>query len=134
VTPQIKKDPYIPSPCKGEGEGEVVKIKEILLSLSPHPDLLSAGEKEICRIPTVAPRIATALYLHPEARMPERDFEYDVFLSHASEDTAWCRTLAERLRNEGARVWFDEWELKPGDHLLARLNEGMGNSRTTIAV
>jgi hypothetical protein len=66
--------------------------------------------------------------------MPDQDFKYDVFLSHASEDTAWCEKLAERLRNEGVHVWFDEWELKPGDHLLARLNEGLRQSRKMVAV
>lgn len=60
--------------------------------------------------------------------------EYDVFLSHASEDIAWCEHLAERLRNEGVRVWFDRWELQPGDHLLVRLNEGLEQSRKMVAV
>jgi sulfatase modifying factor 1 len=66
--------------------------------------------------------------------MPDQDFKYDVFLSHASEDAAWCENLAERLRNEGVHVWFDKWELKPGDHLLARLNEGLRQSRKMVAV
>ena len=52
--------------------------------------------------------------------MPDQDCAYGAFLSHASEDTAWCEQLAEHLRNEGVRVWFDKWELQAGDHLLAR--------------
>ena len=64
----------------------------------------------------------------------EENFSYDVFLSHASEDTAWCETLAERLRNDGVRVWLDKWELQPGDHLLARLNDGLKKSRKMVAV
>lgn len=60
--------------------------------------------------------------------------EFDVFLSYASEDAAWCERLAERLRNEGVRVWFDRWQLKPGDHLEARINEGLENSRKLVAV
>ncbi|MBI3249664.1 MAG: TIR domain-containing protein [Deltaproteobacteria bacterium] len=66
--------------------------------------------------------------------MPEREPEYDVFLSHASEDTDWCEKLAERLRERGVRVWFDKWELKPGDHLLMRLNDGIANARKMVAV
>lgn len=62
------------------------------------------------------------------------DFEYDVFLSHADEDGDWCEHLAQRLRDEGVRVWFDKWELQPGDHLIARLNEGIEKSRKMIAV
>ncbi|MGH9854734.1 MAG: toll/interleukin-1 receptor domain-containing protein, partial [Blastocatellia bacterium] len=62
------------------------------------------------------------------------DHEYDLFLSHASEDKVWCEMLAERLRNASIRVWFDGWELQPGDHLLARLNEGLKRSRKMVAV
>ena len=62
------------------------------------------------------------------------DIEYDVFLSHASEDNEWCEKLALRLRDEGVRVWFDKWELEYGDHLLVRVNEGIEKSRKMIAV
>ena len=62
------------------------------------------------------------------------DIEYDVFLSYASEDSEWCENLAVRLRDEGVRVWFDKWQLQPGDHLLVRLNEGIEKSRKMIAV
>jgi len=43
------------------------------------------------------------------------EFQYDVFLSHSSKDKAVVRALAERLRRDGLRVWFDEWEIQPGD-------------------
>ena len=66
--------------------------------------------------------------------MPEPEFQYDVFLSHASEDTAWCDMLVVRLRNAGVRVWFDRWELKPGDNLDDRINHGLENSRKLVAV
>jgi hypothetical protein len=59
---------------------------------------------------------------------------FDVFLSHASEDTVWCEKLAECLRAAGVSVWFDQWEMKPGDHLLVKLNEGLSSSRRMIAV
>jgi formylglycine-generating enzyme required for sulfatase activity len=66
--------------------------------------------------------------------MPERDFEFDVFLSHASEDTAWCEQLAVRLRSAGVRVWFDRWQLKPGHNLDDRINHGLEHSRKLVAV
>jgi len=40
------------------------------------------------------------------------DFKYDVFLSHSSKDKAVVRTIAKQLRDDGLRVWFDEWEIK----------------------
>ena len=44
-------------------------------------------------------------------------FAFDVFLSHSSKDKAIVRPLAERLRAHGLQVWFDEWELRLGDHV-----------------
>ena len=35
-----------------------------------------------------------------------QEYQYDLFLSHASEDNVWCEKLAERLRDQGVRVWF----------------------------
>jgi hypothetical protein len=43
-------------------------------------------------------------------------FQDDVFLSHSAKDKAVVRAVAERLRKDGLRVWFDEWLLKPGDN------------------
>ena len=41
------------------------------------------------------------------------EFQYDVFLSHSSQDKEVVRDVAERLRKDGLKVWFDEWVLKP---------------------
>jgi len=64
----------------------------------------------------------------------EQEYRYDLFLSHASEDKDWCEKLAERLRDQGVRVWFDGWELQPGDNLMARINDGIKRSRKMVAV
>ena len=53
--------------------------------------------------------------------MPD-DFAFDVFLSHSSHDKAIVRPLAERLRQDGLRVWFDEWELRPGDNIPSKID------------
>jgi len=52
------------------------------------------------------------------------EFQYDVFLSHSAKDKAVVRPLAERLRKDGLKVWFDEWVLKPGDSIPAKIEEG----------
>src|SRR6266849_196458 len=59
-------------------------------------------------------------------------FTYDVFLSHSSKDNLLCRELAERLKNDGLHVWFDEWEIKPGDLISLAVEKGLQNSRTLI--
>ncbi len=53
-------------------------------------------------------------------------FPHDVFLSHSAKDKAVVRSLAERLRQDGLRVWFDEWVLKPAVPLAHRMGEGSG--------
>jgi hypothetical protein len=46
------------------------------------------------------------------------DPEWDVFVSHASEDKeGFVRPLAEALKDRGLRVWFDEFTLRVGDSL-----------------
>ena len=44
-----------------------------------------------------------------------RSFDYDVFLSHSAKDKAAVRDLAQRLKADGLRVWFDEWVVEAGD-------------------
>jgi hypothetical protein len=60
------------------------------------------------------------------------DFQYDVFLSHSSKDKAAVRPLAERLQADGLKVWFDEWVLKPGDSIPAKIEEGLEHSRVLV--
>ena len=60
------------------------------------------------------------------------DFKYDVFLSHSSKDKVVVRELAERFREAGLRLWFDEWEIKPGDSIPAKIEEGLEHSRVLV--
>ncbi|MCW3052176.1 MAG: WD-repeat protein [Chthonomonadales bacterium] len=60
------------------------------------------------------------------------DFKYDVFLSHNSKDKPVARALAERLRDDGVRVWLDEWIIKPGDSIPTKIEEGLEGSRILI--
>jgi WD40 repeat protein len=59
-------------------------------------------------------------------------FSYDVFLSHSSKDKSVVREIAERLRKDGLKVWFDEWEIKPGDSIPAKIEEGLERSRIMV--
>ena len=58
--------------------------------------------------------------------------QFDVFLSHSAKDKAVVRPLAERLRQDGLKVWFDEWVLKPGDSIPAKIEEGLEHSRVLV--
>ena len=59
-------------------------------------------------------------------------FSFDVFLSHSSKDKAVVRDVAERLRKDGLRVWLDEWVLRPGDSIPAKIEEGLEGSRVLV--
>jgi hypothetical protein len=60
-------------------------------------------------------------------------FTFDVFLSHSSKDKSIVRAIAERLRADGLRVWLDAWEIRPGDSIPAKIEEGLERSRTRLA-
>ena len=64
--------------------------------------------------------------------MSAEAFTHDVFLSHSAADKAVVRPLAERLRQDGLKVWFDEWVLKPGDSIPAKIEEGLEHSQFTF--
>lgn len=61
--------------------------------------------------------------------------EWDVFISHASEDKeAFVRLLAEALQKEKVRVWYDEFTLTVGDSLRRSIDRGLAGSRYGIVV
>jgi hypothetical protein len=61
--------------------------------------------------------------------------EYDVFISHASEDKdEVVRPLANALKNLGIKVWYDEFEMRIGDSLRRKIDKGLANSRFGIVV
>ncbi len=48
-----------------------------------------------------------------------------IFLSHSHADKPLVRRLAADLQSAGARVWLDEAEIKLGDSLIQRIQEGI---------
>lgn len=61
--------------------------------------------------------------------------EYDVFISHASEDKDdVVRPLAIALKEKGLSVWYDEFELKIGDSLRRKIDLGLSKSNFGIVV
>ncbi len=65
----------------------------------------------------------------------EPDVEFDVFISHASEDKDdFVRPLAEELSGRGIRAWYDESTLKVGDSLRRKIDQGLARSRYGVVV
>ena len=65
----------------------------------------------------------------------EKSLCWDFFISHASEDKDLvARPLAQALKQAGFRVWLDESELRIGDSLRGKLDDGLKRSRHGVVV
>lgn len=61
--------------------------------------------------------------------------EFDFFISHATEDKdEIVRDLANALIQVGFDVWYDEFELKIGDSLRKKIDQGLSKSRYGIVI
>jgi len=66
-------------------------------------------------------------------------FEYDVFLSHNRADKDWTRRLAARIERETwqgrtLKVFYDEWDIQPGDNIPIALEHALPKSRKIALV
>jgi hypothetical protein len=64
----------------------------------------------------VVQAVRSALQL---ARIPR------VFLSYASADRAQAARIAESIRQQGWQVWFDDWEIRVGDSIVDKIEDGI---------
>jgi hypothetical protein len=61
--------------------------------------------------------------------------DWDVFISHASEDKASCvDPIAATLEQRGYAVWYDRFTLKLGDSLRESIDRGLARSRFGVVV
>ena len=57
-----------------------------------------------------------------------------VFISHTARDIEWARSFAKALKERGVSVWFDEFDVQPGESLREALESGLRNSDVLVAV
>ena len=61
--------------------------------------------------------------------------EYDVFVSHASEDKeSFVDEFVQALKNQNLRVWYDALNIEWGDSLRAKIDEGLRCSRFGVVI
>ena len=73
--------------------------------------------------------------LNTYCALMNKDKNYDLFISHASEDKdAIVRPLATLLERFSVRVWYDEFSLQLGDSLTASIDKGLQESRYGLVV
>lgn len=71
----------------------------------------------------------------PDYEIPSEDVEYDIFISHASQDKkGFVEPLANSLSGMGFKVWYDAIILEVGDSLSASIDKGIANSKYGLVV
>lgn len=60
--------------------------------------------------------------------------EYDLFLCHTGKDKPWVEALAvtlerEQIAGRPLKVFFDQWDIEHGAHILERIEHGLTTSR-----
>lgn len=67
------------------------------------------------------------------------DYEYDVFISHTKTDLRFVKKLVRRIEREHIKgelikVFFDEWDIEPGENILLKIEEAEPSSRFIVLV
>jgi len=61
--------------------------------------------------------------------------KYDVFVSHAWEDKeTFVDEFVDELRALGVKVWYDKSQIKWGDSMRSKIDEGLSKSRFGVAI
>jgi len=62
------------------------------------------------------------------------NFEWDIFLSHASEDRRFVEKFFFTLNSNGVKVWYDPVILKIDDSIRRAIDNGLAHSRYGIVL
>jgi len=57
-----------------------------------------------------------------------------VFISYARRDADWARSFAQALKQRGVSVWFDEFDVRPGESWRDALEWALRNSDVLVAL
>lgn len=49
----------------------------------------------------------------------------DIFISYSSNDIDKVKRLVSELKQKGAKIWFDDEQILPGDDLVEKMAEGI---------
>lgn len=65
----------------------------------------------------------------------QENVQYDVFVSHAWEDKeSFVEEFVQELQKLNLRVWYDKKQIKWGDSMRAKIDEGLRKSKFGVAV
>jgi TIR domain len=99
-----------------------------------HSQIVAGLKIPVRQAPPEAPSNATSSR-PATSHIKKPEDEWDVFISHASEDKdAIATPLAEALRAKGLRIWYDDFSLKLGDSIRQSIDRGLARSRFGVVI
>jgi pyrimidine deaminase RibD-like protein len=99
----------------------------------PHPDSEKAeAKKDVLLQPSVAASEGNDVVASRNSAKVSPQF--DVFISHATEDKPYVEPLVKALEAAGIKVWFDKTALEWGDDLRASIDRGLANCRYGVVI
>jgi len=115
-----------------EAPDHVQQIKSIY---KPGVNTINIAEQIYAIVASAADFLAHKTENTGQPLKAKNEYKWDAFICHASEDKKnVVAPLAELLRNKKMDIWYDEFELKIGDSLLKKIDEGLIGSRYGIVV
>jgi hypothetical protein len=61
-----------------------------------------------------------------------REYKYDVFLSHSQGDSELIAQVTKSFRQAGISYWIDEEQVKFGDRIVQKIEDGLRDSRFVV--
>jgi hypothetical protein len=112
-------------------EAEILEVHNIV-RLEEGRHFGSAGRELLVRARELETGAAT---VKPIDYHRQENTEWDVFISHATEDKeSFVHPLAQELARRGLRVWYDKFTLKLGDSLREKIDYGLRLSSFGVVV
>jgi hypothetical protein len=59
-------------------------------------------------------------------------YQYDVFISHSSQDKLVIERIIQDLRNNGITYWVDHEQIKFGDYVTNKIEDGLRRSKSVL--
>jgi len=118
-------------------EGNLAKEENKLLTIDNSPDLcpFDVVGKDYYRVFEYVISVPEENHKKPSNPQVSQEYNWDIFISHASEDKdsvaiPLCRLLEER----GLRVWVDQYQITLGDSLRQKIDEGLSKSKYGVVI
>jgi hypothetical protein len=104
-------------------------------SASVHPTVTNSAATQEASPPRTQTTQTTDSGSQIEDTTTQPSKYWDLFISHASEDKEEVALpLANTLKTAGLRVWLDKQELRVGDSLREKIDEGLAKSHFGVVI